>query len=218
MLKLEVKKLKAALSAKSDEVFGLENRKYQLQMSMEERKRQIEVHREVQRAQLKLAEEERHRVAMELQERLMKVTVLRAKFETLAARVRGSGDAGGEERSQAYFVIKAAQQREELQREGDELDAGIRKCEREIKALVATLKSLNVRNQVGWRGGVRGCSLTQAHLIACLRARAVGCVRRALPPPLCGWPMTRQSPRPPRLARSRARARRTTARRSRRRT
>ena len=46
----------------------------------------------------------------------------------------------------SYFVIQAAQRREELQREGDELDAQIRKCEREIRALENTLKHLTVRN------------------------------------------------------------------------
>jgi coiled-coil domain-containing protein 39 len=52
----------------------------------------------------------------------------------------------GQEKSQAYFIIKAAQKREELQREGDNLDQEIQKCEREIRAMQNTLTHLNGRN------------------------------------------------------------------------
>ena len=60
VLKLEVKRLREMLNAKADEVFGLQNRKFQLQMSMEERQEEIKVHTDVLKAQLKSAEEERH--------------------------------------------------------------------------------------------------------------------------------------------------------------
>ena len=130
VMKLEVKRLKQILSSKSDEVYGLENRKFQLSMSMQERKQEIQVHMEVQRAQLKSGTEQRHKVAMELREREMKVNALKSKFETIAKSMStGDDDDGGdgEERSQAYYVIKAAQKREELQRQGDELDSKDRK-------------------------------------------------------------------------------------------
>lgn len=122
---------------------------------------------ELQRATTKMVEEERHKLAMDLKDRLAKIGVLRAKYDTLCARMKADDEDGGGERSQAYFVIKAAQKREELQREGDELvrwfrctliccvsiavatrfqDAEIRKLEREVKALTATLASLTDMN------------------------------------------------------------------------
>ena len=48
---------------------------------------------------------------------------------------------------QSYFVIKAAQEKESLQREGDDLDAKIKKAEKEIRALENTLRLLNARNE-----------------------------------------------------------------------
>ena len=57
---------------------------------------------------------------------------------------RQGGDDG--EHTQAYYVIKAAQEREELQRQGDELDQQIQKSEREIRALEKTLSHLYSKN------------------------------------------------------------------------
>lgn len=141
LMKLQVKGLRDQLNERADKVYGLENRKFQLEMSMQERKKEIQVHSDMQRARAKLAEEERHKLAMEAKDCKMRVDKLEKKFATIAKSTIIGED--GKEQSQAYFVIAAAQRREELQREGDELDANIRKATREIRALEETLADIN---------------------------------------------------------------------------
>ena len=142
LLRLEVRRLRDLLSAKADAVFSLENRRQQLELSMAERKEEISVHREVLRAELRAALEEKHRVTMELRNREANVERLKARFN-----IANSSKAGEEQHSQAYYVILAAQKREELQRKGDELDHNVRICEKEIRALQTTLDHLNARNK-----------------------------------------------------------------------
>lgn len=140
LLLLEVKKLKDLLSAKSDAVFSLENRKQQLLLSLEERKKEISVNRDLIKAEVKALSEDKHRITLELRQRQANVERLKARFEA------STTDDGSEKQSQAYYVIKAAQKREELQRRGDQLDQDVRKCEKEIRALQLTLDHLNARN------------------------------------------------------------------------
>jgi coiled-coil domain-containing protein 39 len=106
---------------------------------MEERKQEIAVHRDLLKAELRALNDDRHNITMELRARQANVERLKSRFETIAR----SDD---EKHSQAYFIIKAAQKREELQRRGDQLDQDVRKCEREIRALQLTLDHLNARN------------------------------------------------------------------------
>eukprot|EP00741_Cyanophora_paradoxa_P020955 tig00021319_g20230.t1 len=144
VLKLDVKRLREQLALRADEVYGLENRKFQLQQSMEQREKEVRILLDQLKMELRLAEDERHRCQMELNEKSMRVDKLEKKYEIMLSRI--PQEEGEGERTQAYYVIKAAQEREELQREGDELDGKIRKLEREVKALQSTLDKLVVAN------------------------------------------------------------------------
>merc|ERR1711959_59312 len=145
ILRLEVKRLKQQLNSRSENLYSLENRKQQLHISMEEREKEIEVHQEVLRAQLRSQEEERHKTAIELAERKQKIYNLKMKYENVLNKVKK--EAGEEAHSQAYYVLKAAQEKEEMQRKGDELDDKLRRAEREIRALENTLGHLLTRNR-----------------------------------------------------------------------
>ncbi len=148
IMKLEIQGLREKVNTGADKVYGFENRKYQLEMSMEEREKEIQVHKDILISEHKAAEEERHKVKVELQQRYNKVKNLRIKYEGLVQRNQSSsGEVETQgEHSQAYYVIKAAQEKEELQRYGDELDAKVKKCEKEIKSLLNTLDHLKDRN------------------------------------------------------------------------
>merc|ERR1712232_1384615 len=83
--------------------------------------------------------------AIELAERKQKIYNLKMKYENVMNKVKKED--GEEQRSQAYYVLKAAQEKEEMQRKGDELDDKIRRAEREIRALENTLGHLLTRNR-----------------------------------------------------------------------
>ena len=75
--KLEIKKLRDTVNVEADRVYGLENRKYQLEMSMEEREKEIQVHKGILVSESKAAEDERH-----------KGETVKSRFPNLRSRAR----------------------------------------------------------------------------------------------------------------------------------
>lgn len=87
--------------------------------------------RQTLEAELKLLRDDCHRVTLELQERRLRVSRLEAKFGVLSNKGRSLYDDEGP-KSQAYYVIKSAQEREELQKQGDTLDGTNQRLQREV--------------------------------------------------------------------------------------
>lgn len=134
-------------------MFTLESKQLYLRLALEERTKEMSIHKDMLKVQSKNAEEERQSACVELRDRVKKVETLKRRYELLMSQFDNTADEddgmgnASDDHSQAYYVIRASQKREELQREGDALDTKIRKAEKEIKALENTLKMMNDRNE-----------------------------------------------------------------------
>ncbi|NWW75147.1 CCD39 protein, partial [Climacteris rufus] len=137
LLKLELKRLQNTLCNKAEKVLTLEKQKLELKKAIAERTEEIRIHKAMLDSQIRLVDQERHRISAEFQDRLWKIDKLRCRYEILTLSMMPPE--GEEKKSQAYYVIKAAQEKQALQQEGDDLDAKICKAEKEIIAMENSL-------------------------------------------------------------------------------
>ncbi len=146
LVRLEVRRLRDILNKKTSEVYELEDLADELNISMKEKKNQASMEAEVRTAQLRAADEERHRCKIELGQRSIAAEKMQMKYEMITTAHNTGNDDEGEGHSHVYHLIAAAQKRADLQREGDQLDADIRKKEKEMRAMEKTLAHLKQRN------------------------------------------------------------------------
>ncbi|KFU99928.1 Coiled-coil domain-containing protein 39, partial [Tauraco erythrolophus] len=140
LLKLELNRLRNTLCSKTEKVLTLEKQKLDLKKAIAERTEEIKIHKAMLDSQIRLVDQERQRISAEFQDRLNKIDRLRCRYEILTVVMMPPEE---EEKTHTYYVIKAAQEKEALQREGDDLDEKICKAEKEIVALENTLCVLN---------------------------------------------------------------------------
>ncbi|XP_054494977.2 coiled-coil domain-containing protein 39 [Agelaius phoeniceus] len=137
LLKLELKRLRNTLCNKAEKVLTLEKQQLELKKVIAERTEEIRIHKAMLDSQIRLLDQERHHLSAEFQDRLWKIDKLKRKYEIFTLSMMPPE--GEEMKSQAYYVIKAAQEKEALQQEGDDLDAKICKAEKEIMAMENSL-------------------------------------------------------------------------------
>ncbi|XP_041261849.1 coiled-coil domain-containing protein 39 [Onychostruthus taczanowskii] len=137
LLKLELKRLRNTLCNKAEKVLTLEKQQLELKKVIAERTEEIRIHKAMLDSQIRLLDQERHRLSAEFQDRLGKIDKLKHKYEMFTFSMMPPE--GEEMKSQAYYVIKAAQEKEALQQEGDDLDAKICQAQKEIMAMENSL-------------------------------------------------------------------------------
>ncbi|OAF66854.1 Coiled-coil domain-containing protein 39 [Intoshia linei] len=146
LLRLELKKLEKILDGQSSKVTNLKCLKLQLDTASKERRNEIELHKQMLNSLIKSAEAEKSQVTAELHDRRNTIDKLKRRYEILTISM--APPEGKEECSQAYYIIKAAQEKEEVQKLGDDLESKINKTTLEITALQNTLNLVNGKNEI----------------------------------------------------------------------
>lgn len=119
VLKTEEKNMMELLLNKTDENFSFERTKLELQKVIKVRENEIKEFMHVMKKQLKLSELERQRFAIEMKQKLGMLDKMKTQFEVKFFLV------AEEDKSQAFYIIQAAQEKEELIRRKNLLDAEI---------------------------------------------------------------------------------------------
>ncbi|XP_064192423.1 coiled-coil domain-containing protein 39-like [Anguilla rostrata] len=173
LLKLDAKRVRDRLQSETERVISLEKQRMNLEAAMKEKELEVDFNRDVLQTQVKISSQETQRLRMGMNENLSRIDKMKTKYETIAVPIMSADGEG--ERSLEYYMVQAAQEREELKRKGDKLDKKVSKKETEIEALENTLHAISRRREHRKVSGVLSLSTEdyQKHLQLEEQKRAV---------------------------------------------
>jgi chromosome segregation ATPase len=140
LLRLKIRKVRDSLSELTEAVYAAENQQEQLKLSTQERRAELDAQTAVLDAELRSLGTDLQRARVDLRRRQVGITKLQAKYEVVRSRLQPSADAAeGKDApsTQAYYIVKAAQDKQELREQGDALHAKVQKYEADNAALEA---------------------------------------------------------------------------------
>ena len=138
---LDVRRLRDSLRNLLLTVYTLKDQAAKSSMSIQAKKEEITKLNESKNSQLRISKDDRHKSAIELGKAKAGLEKTKAKYNVISAVNARKGEGEGYESPELKLIL-AAQRREELQREGDKLDATIQQKENEIKTMKQTVAQL----------------------------------------------------------------------------
>ncbi|KAJ4428183.1 hypothetical protein ANN_24198, partial [Periplaneta americana] len=176
ILRLRINQAEKAIAREGDMVYSLEKQKLDLESAMKEREVEIVVHKDVLLVHKRKLNEEKSSLISGIKANEIKIDQLQKKYDIVMSSLGQSEDGEplsvtyfkikvssttkesfifklqyfpkyySHNTVPVFVAVESAQEKYELQQEGDELDAKIRKAEKEILAMENTLKVVNAAN------------------------------------------------------------------------
>ena len=135
VLLLDVRRLRDSLRDVLEELCAVEQQRRESKSVIKEKKEEALGMNEVKRSELRTSKDDHHKAAIDLGKVRLLLNKTRSKYETMTK-------SEGNYESPEFKLILAAQRREELQQEGDQLDETIMRKEEEVRKLQLTLEEL----------------------------------------------------------------------------
>ena len=142
---LDVRRLRDALRSLLEEIISLKQQQSESSVSMRNKKDEAQSIVDINMGQLRSRKEEFHKTAIDVGRLKMALEKIESKYNTIRS-INNAGKESDDYQSPELKLILAAQKRQELQEEGDQLDETIRKKEVEIRTMKRTLVQLRERN------------------------------------------------------------------------